>query len=168
MTKGLIRSHARAGVASGKLRPEERRGGRPSEPRACKRCGAVFRKRRWRRDALTRAERSAVAWVVCPACEAQASSQYLGRVVVDLTGFSDEAALRRRIDNVAARAGHTQPERRLVSVERSGSTLDILTTSEKLAHRIAGELAKTWRGSATYRWSDDGSLFARWRPARRV
>jgi hypothetical protein len=55
-----------------------------------------------------------------------------------------------------------------VSVEQRGTTLEVLTTSEKLAHRIAGELAKTWRGRATYAWSDDGSLLARWRPARTV
>ena len=69
--------------------------------------------------------------------------------------------------NVAARAGHTQPARRLVSIDRRGTTIEVLTTSEKLAHRIASELAKTWRGEATYKWADDGSLFARWRPGLR-
>ena len=55
---------------------------------------------------------------------------------------------------------------RLVSVERQGTTLEVLTTSEKLTHRITAELAKTWRGTAAYKWADDGSLFARWRPGR--
>ncbi|HWP65687.1 MAG TPA: hypothetical protein VNO26_07230 [Candidatus Limnocylindria bacterium] len=116
---------------------------------------------------LTRELRHAVTWVICPACRQQAEKLYLGRVVIEMgDGFADEAALRRRIANVAARAGHTQPTRRLVSVERRGSTLEVLTTSQKLAHRITTELAKIWRGSATYRWADDGSLFARWRPGR--
>ena len=92
---------------------------------------------------------------------------YLGRLVIELgTRFPDEAALRRRIANVAARAGHTQPARRLVSIDSHGTTLEVLTTSEKLAHRITTELAKTWRGTATYQWADDGSLFARWQPGR--
>jgi len=105
--------------------------------------------------------------VVCPACEQQAQQVYLGRLLIDLgRGFPEEAALRRRIANVAATAGRTQPARRLVSVERRGPILEVLTTSEKLAHRITAELAKTWRGTATYTWSDDGSLFARWRPGR--
>jgi hypothetical protein len=40
--------------------------------------------------------------------------------------------------------------------------LDVLTTSQKLAHRIVRELKKLFRGRTTYRWSDDGSLFAVW------
>jgi hypothetical protein len=92
---------------------------------------------------------------------------YVGRLLIDLgRGFPQEAARRRRLANLAATAGRTQPARRLVSVERQGPTLEVLTTSEKLAHRITAELAKTWRGTATYTWSDDGSLFARWRPGR--
>ena len=165
--KGPIRSRVRRGVASGKVRPQERHTGRLAEPLACTRCAAVFRKRAWRRVPISRALRASVTWVVCPACEQQANQLYLGRLVVDLgESFSEEAALRRRIANVAATAGYTQPERRLVSVERRGSTLEVLTTSEKLAHRITTELAKTWRGTARYTWSDDGSLFARWRPGR--
>lgn len=165
--KGPIRSRVRKGVAAGKLRPEERRTGRLAEPLACKRCGAVFHNRAWRRAATSRKLRAAITWVVCPACEQQANQVYLGRLVIDLgRSFPEEAALRRRIANVAATAGRTQPARRLVSVERRGPALEVLTTSEKLAHRITAELAKVWRGTATYTWSDDGSLFARWRPGR--
>ena len=44
--------------------------------------------------------------------------------------------------------------------------LEVLTTSQKLAHRIVHELKKLLGGKATYAWSDDGSLFATLRPAR--
>lgn len=166
-SKGPIRSRVRRGVRAGKLRPEEQRSGRQREPLVCRRCDAVFRNRLWRRATLTRAARARATRVVCPACQQQAQQLYQGRVLIDLDRSTvDTAALRRRIANVAARAGHTQPQRRLVSMEQRGTTLEVLTTSEKLAHRIAGELAKTWRGRATYAWSDDGSLLARWRPAR--
>ena len=77
-------------------------------------------------------------------------------------GHADE--LIRRIRNVAARAAFTQPERRLVEVPRRGSTLDVLTTSQKRAHRLAREIAKAFRGTVTYRWSEnDGRLRAVWR-----
>jgi len=63
--------------------------------------------------------------------------------------------------NVAARARFTQPQRRLVSTERSGQVLEVLTTSQKLAHRIVHELRKAFRGRARYSWSGaDGSLLA--------
>jgi hypothetical protein len=39
----------------------------------------------------------------------------------------------------------------------------VLTTSQKLAHRIARELQKAFGGRARYTWSDqDGALTAIW------
>jgi hypothetical protein len=74
-----------------------------------------------------------------------------------------EDVIRRRISNVAARAHFTQPQRRVVSAERTGSVLEVLTTSQKLAHRIVHELRKAFRGSARYAWSAaDGGLVATW------
>jgi hypothetical protein len=46
-----------------------------------------------------------------------------------------------------------------------GPTLEVLTTSQKLAHRIATELRKAFGGRTTFEWShDDGSLLALWEP----
>jgi len=70
--------------------------------------------------------------------------------------------VRRRIGNVAARAAFTQPERRVSSLERQGDELEVITTSQKLAHRIAHELKKAFGGRVSYAWSDDGTLFATW------
>ncbi|MBV8356385.1 MAG: hypothetical protein JO189_00400, partial [Deltaproteobacteria bacterium] len=38
----------------------------------------------------------------------------------------------------------------------------VLTTSQKLAHRLAHELKKAFGGRVTYNWSDDGTLLAHW------
>jgi hypothetical protein len=92
----------------------------------------------------------------------------MGRVrIVGETVLAQEDLIRRRIENVAARAAVTQPERRVVSVGWNGDALEVLTTSQKLAHRLVHELKKILGGKATYGWSDDGSLFATWEPARR-
>jgi NMD protein affecting ribosome stability and mRNA decay len=164
-SKGLIRSLTRGGTADGRASPAERRLGRPREGAVCERCGAVFARRTWRRDRpVTHARLERASWTVCPACTQVQRSEYCGRVVVGgRWARTNEAALRRRIANVASRAAATQPERRLVSVERRGAELEILTTSQKLAHRIVSALKKTFRGRATYAWSDDGTLFATWR-----
>ena len=53
--------------------------------------------------------------------------------------------------------------RELVSAARSGPLFEVLTTSQKLAHRIVYELRKAFRGRASYGWSaGDGSLLATW------
>ena len=63
-------------------------------------------------------------------------------------------AIRSRIANVERRAEFTQPERRIISSKWDGETLEVLTTSQKLAHRIARELQKAFGGRARYTWSD--------------
>jgi len=51
--------------------------------------------------------------------------------------------------------------------EWNADTLEVLTTSQKLAHRIAREVAKAFRGKAGYSWSDDdGTPLARVKCAR--
>jgi hypothetical protein len=101
---------------------------------------------------------------VCPSCKQVETGEYFGRVVVRGTYVRpNEDAIRRRIENVAARAGFTEPLRRIVEISRSGNDLEVLTTSQKLAHRIVRELTKAFRGRASYRWSDsDRTLFAVW------
>lgn len=162
--KGLIRASNRSGTTSRKTTPSERVSGRLAEPTVCERCGAIFSRRTWRRPrAVTAALLERAVWRQCPACKQTRGGAYCGRVIVrGAFMVANEAAIRQRIQNVAARAQFTQPERRLVSADREGDVLDVLTTSQKLAHRIVRELKKAFRGRASYKWSDDGSLFAVW------
>ncbi len=65
------------------------------------------------------------------------------------------------------RAAFTQPQRRLLDVRRVAGGLEVLTTSQKLAHRIAHEVEKAFGGRVSYAWSDrDGRLLARWEAGR--
>jgi hypothetical protein len=163
--KGLIRSLARAGTRSQKVPPVEARAERLREPTACERCGAVFLNRTWRRDhKVTTALLDRAEWAICPACEQTSRTEGFGRIVIggEFASRSEEA-IRARIRNVTRRAQFTQPERRVVSIERHGDGFEVLTTSQKLAHRIVHELKKAFRGRASYQWSEDGSLYATWR-----
>lgn len=162
--KGLIRATSRRGTATKKRATPERATGRLAEPAVCERCGAVHSRRVWRRGRpVTAAMLDRAQWTECPACKQSRSGEYWGRVVIrGAFAAAHRELIRQRIQNVAAHAEITHPERRLVSVEAQDDILEVLTTSQKLAHRIAHELKKLFRGRATYRWSDDGSLFAVW------
>lgn len=163
--KGLIRAGNRSHVQTGKAQGASRLAPKRADPVVCERCGAVWSRRTWRTDrVVTPALLARAEWKLCPACQQVKSGSALGRVL--LRGawvHTNEDAIRRRIDNVAARAQFTQPQRRLVSIERSRDGIEILTTSQKLGHRIVHELKKVFRGRASYAWSDrDGALFATW------
>jgi hypothetical protein len=108
-----------------------------------------------------------IGWTLCPACTQIDEAEFFGRVrVMGQLGPEGELEVRRRIWNVETRARHTQPERRTVRIDRAPTGLEILTTSQKLAHRIARELEKAFGGRSRYVWSDrEGMVDATWTPA---
>lgn len=169
MAKDRIRQQNRRGTRSEKS-PAAGATRRNPPTTACHECGALFARKTWRRDhKVTEGLYDRVVWRICPACRQCARSEAQGLLVIR-GAAGDEEQIRRRIANVAARAGFTQPERRVVSITRRASALEVLTTSQKLTHRLARELEKAFGGRATYRWSSsDGTLRAVWMgPTRRT
>jgi hypothetical protein len=166
MTKSRIRQMNRRGTRSEKS-PTQGLTRRTPGTTACHACGALFTRKTWRHDhAVKVGTYDRVVWRLCPACRQAARGEAFGKVVLPAAwAAKNETVLRRRLDNVAARAGYTQPQRRIVDIERNGRTVQVLTTSQKLAHRVAREIEKLFGGRARYRWSsNDGSLTAVWSP----
>jgi NMD protein affecting ribosome stability and mRNA decay len=164
--KALIRSLNRRGTAATKPRGT----GAHLEAgaaRVCERCGASFVRRTWRRTNLTQGALAHARWTVCPACRQVASGEYVGRVVLRGAFVTEHGDLvTRRIRNLAQYGRATQPERRVVSIDRTSDGLEVRTTSQKLAHRIVHELKKAFGGRGRYAWSEDGTLFASWTSGR--
>lgn len=141
------------------------------EPTMCERCGAVYRNKTWRAGERTRSTSLVgIGWTLCPACAQVEDQEYFGRVRVTAPLDPDrERDVRHRIWRVEGRARYTQPERRTVRIDQGREGLEILTTSQKLAHRIARELEKAFGGKARYTWSDrEGALDATWTPPSAV
>ena len=162
--KGLVRSKDRRGSRSDKSPPVTRRA-EFKDPSICDRCGAVYSAKTWRRGRrLTEELEKKATWVHCPGCAQAEAGEYHGRILIELSeraaATPDDVA--RRIKNVESRAGYTQPERKVLSSTWNGNELEVLTTSQKLAHRIAREVAKAFGGKPRLSWDDeDGTLLAR-------
>lgn len=167
-SKGLIRSLSRGFARDDKSPRVVRKARTYKEPTICERCGSIFVRRTWRTDhKLSAAELARAGWAVCPACEQVGRQVGQGRVIIHGSGaLQEQDTIRRRIQNVANHAMKTQPERRIASIDwidANGRALQVITTSQKLAHRIVHELGKLFRaGIASYSWKDDGTLFATW------
>lgn len=162
MNKGLVRSLDRRGTRSDKS-PAVAQKQKFSDPSICDRCGAVYTGKSWRSGRrLAREVVDKAPWVTCPGCAQAAAGLYHGRVLITIGDSAILEGVSARISNVEQRAQFTQPERRIVSTNWDGKMLEVLTTSQKLAHRIAREIGKAFAGGAHYSWSDDdGSLLAR-------
>ncbi len=163
--KGVTRSMDRRGTRYDMSPPVAQKLRTPEDPSVCDVCGSIYTAKTWRRNRPLPAKLiNAAAWTICPACKQAKSGEYFGRVLVrGSKAISNLDAIRSRIANVQRRAEFTQPERRIVSSNWDGATLEVLTTSQKLAHRIARELQKAFGGRARYTWSEqDGALTAIW------
>jgi hypothetical protein len=163
--RGRKRALARIGSRSDHKPPLARLSERLTDGTMCERCGAVYSRRHWRPG--TEAERAMAQgffWDVCPACRQVESGEYYGSVTIrGARALREEDALRRRIENVGARARYTSPERRIVAIDRRDDVIEVLATSQKLAHRIVNALLAAFGGRGTYSWSDrDGALRATW------
>jgi hypothetical protein len=168
-SKQLMLALVRRGSESSKApRVARKAAAPPREPTICTSCGASFLRRAWRKRPLSTPLLDQATWGSCPACEQIGRCEYYGRVIATVADIPDRDAIDRRIRNVASRASHTRPERRIVSIDWTGPRLEVLTTSQKLAHRVALELAKAFGGRNSFRWSsEDGSLTAVWHPEMR-
>jgi len=150
--KGLIRSLSRGFARTKKRRPVETAVGHLAGRRDRKITGALLER---------------THWTPCPVCSQAAQEVGFGRVIIrGAYALAHEAAIRRRLANIASRAAHTQPERRFSAIDRRDDLIEVITTSQKLVHRIVHELKKLFRGRASYAWSDDGTLFATWERER--
>ena len=162
--KGLIRSMDRRGTRSDMSPPVVRKA-QFRDPSICDRCGAVYSAKTWRRPRQISEDVAGRAiWVHCPGCAQAETGEYYGRVLIERPETARATAddISRRIHNVESRAMYTQPERKVLSSTWNGNTLEVLTTSQKLAHRIAREVAKAFGGEPRFSWdSEDGSLLAR-------
>ena len=163
-SRGLIRSLNRGIVRDDKSPQVVRKTAQPAEPTVCARCGAIYVRKTWSRaHKLTDEMLERRHWGFCPACQQVSHLEAQGKLIIRGDGVATQADLiRSRIENVARQSSRQQPERRIVSIDTidSDGGLEVLTTSQKLAHRLAHELKKTVHGRASYSWSDDGTLFA--------
>src|SRR5262249_20901160 len=154
-SRGLIRSLNRSATRNTKGPQVALKTPRLREPTFCARCGAVFLRKTWRHShALNEEQLERAEWGFCPACQQVGHQEGQGRLLIK--GAAAAASLEiieQRIQNVAKRAAKTQPERRLVSVDAHDGELEVLTTSQKLAHRLAHELKKAFGGQVAYNWS---------------
>jgi NMD protein affecting ribosome stability and mRNA decay len=164
-TRAEIRATVKRGTRSDKGSPLALQSRTLQGTTVCERCGAVYRNKTWHDPGMRhQLLASDPEWTVCPACRLEARGEGFGRVRIrGHYAFEHQDEISHRLRNVIDRARSRNPERRLVSLVFREQEMEVLTTSQKLAHRIARELEKTFGGRAIYHWGDhDGELLAVW------
>ena len=164
--RGLLRSLEAMKTARGTLRTPQRTDAtrqprKLSGPTCCPGCGAIFRRGRWRWEAVPAAAQAAL----CPACRRIRDRLPGGRVVLSgdyLAAHRDE--ILGRVRNCEAAENRTHPLQRIMAIAAAGTGLRIATTDAHLARRIGDALYRAYKGELEYRYNKaDNLLRVAWR-----
>jgi NMD protein affecting ribosome stability and mRNA decay len=133
--------------------------GGSKETALCRKCGAIYRNKRWSLDeeeAKTLKAGGTAVTVTCPACQRMADSNPAGIVTFSggylLEHWDDILNIVQRVEAVS-RAKN--PLGRIMEINQEESTLTIATTEEKLAQKLGREVYKAHKGELHYQWSHD-------------
>lgn len=139
----------------------------PAEPRVCRTCGAVYRRRRWITAEVAALQVPAivagvepVAPATCPACRRAASQTPNGFVYLEGAFLGDHGEeVLQLVRREAARAEVDNPTGRIIGVARErGSRLVVTTTTEHLAERLGHALARAYDGRVRFDFSHENKL----------
>ena len=127
---------------------------------ACKRCGAIYRHKRWSlQNSAALFRGGPIRSVVCPACRKISDGFPSGIVTLRgefLKKHKDQILQRAR--NEETRAVRVNPLERIISIKNQGDSVEIKTTSERFAQRIGREIQRAFKGRTTYRWGGEDKM----------
>ena len=129
-------------------------------PACCPDCGAIFRRGRWRWEAVPAAAKAAL----CPACR-RTRERTPGATVVLSGEFlaAHRAEILGRVRNCEQAENRTHPLQRIMAIAAAGKGVRITTTDAHLARRIGDALRRAYKGELAYRYSkDDNRLRVTW------
>ncbi|GMR04439.1 MAG: BCAM0308 family protein [Thermodesulfobacteriota bacterium] len=133
----------------------------PEDMAVCKKCGAVYHNKRWSLDADTvkMAFSGKATEVLCPACQ-KIKDGFAGGFVTIQGGFIKDHSeeILNLVRNKEKRAMHNNPLDRIIEIKKKSGSIEIKTTTDKLAQRIGQMVKKTFNGDIEYKWSSDVKL----------
>ncbi len=130
-------------------------GAKLAGPTCCPGCGAIYRRGRWRWEAVPAAAQAAL----CPACR-RMREQLPGASVVLSGDFfaAHRHEILGRVRNCEQAENRTHPLQRIMALAAAGKGLRITTTDAHLARRIGDALYRAYKGELEYRYNKADNL----------
>jgi len=124
-------------------------------PTSCRRCGAVYRRGRWRWESAPRGASTAL----CPACQRIRDRLPAGYVTLGGRFFArhrDEILARVRSCEDAEKRTH--PMQRIMAISRNGAGMLVTTTDAHLGRRIGDALRDAYKGKLEVHYNPEDNL----------
>jgi NMD protein affecting ribosome stability and mRNA decay len=137
----------------------------PKEVAVCKRCGAVYHRKRWSIEKSSDLLKGGkIRSVVCPACQ-KTKDDFPGGIITLDGEFlkSHKGEILHLIRNEETRAKRINPLERIISIKDQGKSVEVHATSDRFAQRIGMEIHRAYKGDVEYHWSrDDKFIRVKW------
>ncbi|MEK6680651.1 MAG: BCAM0308 family protein [Nitrospirota bacterium] len=138
--------------------------GGPHEMAICKKCHAIYHKKRWFFDEAVYKEninKKGAQKVLCPACQ-KIKDKYPSGFLTLKGDFIKEKGNREEILNLIKNeetlAKGINPLERIIDIKKTTAEITVTTTNEKLAQKIGRAIYKAHKGKIKYNWSHDVKL----------
>ncbi|MFI5305130.1 MAG: BCAM0308 family protein [Nitrospiria bacterium] len=136
----------------------------PNEPRQCSTCKAVYHHKRWYlKDDSVAIEllKKPIEMTICPAC--RKTEDHFPGGVITLKGeylalYKDQ--ILHLIRNEEGRAKQVNPMEGIISIKDLGSSVEIHSTNERFAQKVAQAIKRAHKGEISYHWTH-GDKFVR-------
>ena len=133
--------------------PEFRKG--KSEYILCPACYSVYYNKAWH-HALSGdkhfKETKEARFVICPADKMIKEKEYEGQIIMENVPAVIKYDLFHLVENMAARAFHDDPMDRVISIKEKNGRIEILTTENQLAQRIAMKIKESFKNKMGSGW----------------
>lgn len=131
----------------------------PHDMAACKKCHAIYHKKRWSLDEALykkRGNHKKTLIVLCPACQKIRDKYAEGFVTLKGDYLKEHKRdILNLIKNEEERAMGSNPLQRISEIKDNGKSVNITTTHEKLAQRIGKKIHSAFKGNLEIKWTED-------------
>jgi len=135
----------------------------------CPDCSAVYDDKHWKKSLVEvrdANEQKRISFQRCPACKMIHDRKFEGQVIAEGIPAHRMEEILVRIRHVGDRGRSRDPLDRIIAVRRRGQRIEVTTTENQLAVRVAKEIRDLIGGKLDIRWSHEEDIVrVFWRPA---
>ncbi|MBI2042167.1 MAG: hypothetical protein HYT21_00210 [Candidatus Nealsonbacteria bacterium] len=115
----------------------------------CEQCRAFYWHKSWHRnleDYPALNQEKGLKFTTCPACQMIKDKRYEGQVLVQNAPVEMKAGIKKLAETYGQRATENDAMDRVISIEETGPIIEIKTTENQMAKRLAKKISEVYRG----------------------
>lgn len=122
----------------------------------CSQCQAVYYEKSWHHNLGTYPgipEKNLIKSALCPACQMLKDKKFEGQLILEQVPSEKKEEILRAIKNSGNQAYQLDPMDRIIEIKEKNNQIEILTTENQMAIKMAKKLKNAFGGQLQIKWS---------------